>query len=451
MQQLYYILLFCVSASEFVIGYYLLFHTILDWGSLTLFDKSAVLMGVVLPSLLLTINRGLTFFSDLIFLFVVVIDCLLVYFIKKKEFWFIASYVWLFFSVVALTDICIAFLSMAIFEKNFIELIYYRSASLWQIIVYIASRAVVLISCKYFIKNGWEINEEYTGAFLMIDVILFLVLKRYQRLIVKMSLGEIYMDGLNGGFSLLTAVVVVMLFMVLVMKNQIMQKEKRFLELHVQMTEQSYLIQHQNLEVNHQLVHDMKHHLLFLRKLVEEKDIEQIEDYLDEIEKEYVETDEVTWTGNRFLDFILNQKKKKAEDNGIQMSIKAEIVPKWNLTENEMSVMFGNLLDNAIEACEKVNKGNKWICLSVKKRAGIILIEIGNSCGIFPDVQQDRIISSKQNRQLHGYGLKSVKRIVERQKGCIEWRVLQHEFYINISFFDSDRWKEGEECVNRKL
>ena len=67
MQQLYYILLFCVSASEFVIGYYLLFHTILDWGSLTLFDKSAVLMGVVLPSLLLTINRGLTFFSDLIF------------------------------------------------------------------------------------------------------------------------------------------------------------------------------------------------------------------------------------------------------------------------------------------------------------------------------------------------------------------------------------------------
>ena len=81
----------------------------------------------------------------------------------------------------------------------------------------------------------------------------------------------------------------------------------------------------------------------------------------------------------------------------------------------------------------------------------IILIEIGNSCGIFPDVQQDRIISSKQNRQLHGYGLKSVKRIVERQKGCIEWRVLQHEFYINISFFDSDRWKEGEECVNRKL
>lgn len=43
MQQLYYVLLFCVSASEFVIGYYLIFHTILDWKRLTIYDKALVL------------------------------------------------------------------------------------------------------------------------------------------------------------------------------------------------------------------------------------------------------------------------------------------------------------------------------------------------------------------------------------------------------------------------
>lgn len=242
----------------------------------------------------------------------------------------------------------------------------------------------------------------------------------------------------------MAVMVVVALIIILFLKNQIMQKEKNFLELHDQMTEQSYQMLRRNIEANHQLVHDMKHHLLFLRKLAEEGDIRRVSFYLDEIEKEYIEVKEATWTGNRFLDFILNQKKQKAENEGITFIISSEIIPEWNLTENEMSVMFGNLLDNAIEACEKINHSNKWIRISFMKRACIIVIQIGNSIGAYPTIRQDRIISDKQNPQLHGYGLISVRRIVEEQEGCMDWRVSEHEFYIDITFFNSDRRKEGK-------
>jgi signal transduction histidine kinase len=451
MQQLYYILLFCVSASECVIGYYLLFHTILEWGSLTLLDKSAVLMGVVLPSLLLTINRRLTFFSDLIFLLVVIFFGLIVYLIKKNDFWFVFSYIWLYYTLVALMDMCVAFLSMMIFEQHFAELVYLHASSLWQIILYIISRLVTLAVVLCIVKSRWKIDGEFTLNFFAASVILFFILKRYQIRMSKMVLGESDLDGVNNGFSLLVIVLVIAEIMILNLKNQIVYKEKTFLEQNEQMIKQNYKLQQQNDEINHQLVHDIKHHLLLLRKLADEQDVSRIKMYLDEIEKEYTETENRVWTSNRFLDFILNQKKQKAEDKEIRMTIDSEVIPVWNLTENEMSVVFGNLLDNAIEACEKIRSVDKWIKVYIKKRSGIIIIGIGNSIEQQPVILQNKFISDKVNIQRHGYGVKSARRIVERQDGCMEWRVLKHEFYINISFFDSDRWKEGERCANRKL
>lgn len=444
MRPLYYILLYFVSASEFVICYYLLFHTILDKESLNKYNKAAVIMSIVLPSVLLTVNRGVTFFSDIIFIFITALFCLAVCAIMRRDFILLCSYIWLYHTLIALCDICFAFFSMAFLKMKFLNLIYCQVTSLWQIIIYIAARGVVFILVRWIIKSEWKIGKEYIFTFILIDVLLFWILKKYQLYMDEMALGEIYMDGTNGGFSLLAVMVVIALIIILFLKNQVMQKENKFLELHDQMTEQSYQMLRCNIEANHQLVHDMKHHLLFLRKLAEEGDIRRVSLYLDEIEKEYIEVKEAIWTGNRFLDFILNQKRQKAENEGITFIISSEIIPEWNLTENEMSVMFGNLLDNAIEACEKINHSDKWIKISFMKRASIIVIQIGNSIGSYPTIRQDRIISDKQNPHLHGYGLKSVRRIVEGQEGCMNWRVSEHEFYIDITFFNSDRRKEGK-------
>ncbi len=444
MRELYYVLLFLVSASEFVICYYLLFHTALGEERLSVFDKGIALGSVILPSVLLTMNRSITFFSDSAFFVAMVIFCGAVCWLSRNKIIFLCAYIWLYYTMVALLDLCLAFAGMAIVRNSFYELIYWQTTSLWQIAVYAVSRAVILGIVYYIIKKKWRVDEGYTSCFILINAALFLVLKRYQIRMDEMALGESEMNGADNVLSLFTIVLVIALIMVLFLKNQIMQEEKRYLELHDQMTEQSYRLLLQNDEMNHRLVHDVKHHLLLLRKMARENDIERIGRYLDEIEKEYSETENLVWTGNRFLDFILNQKKQRAEDKGIRVVINSEIIPEWNLTENEISILFGNLLDNAVEACEKMNSLDRWIEVSIKKRASILIIAIGNSIEKSPVMHHNRIISDKRNPQLHGYGLKSISRIVEQQEGCINWRVQKHEFYIDITFFNSDKRKEGE-------
>lgn len=224
----------------------------------------------------------------------------------------------------------------------------------------------------------------------------------------------------------------------LIVKNRMMQKENDFLALHDQMTEQNYRLLRQSAELNRHLVHDVKHHLLILKEYVKEGNLEGIETYLDEIEDEYMYVPRKVWTGNGFLDFILNQKKSRAESKGIAFNIDSEIIPVWSLTDSEISVVFGNLLDNAIEASEKVDGADKSIHIFMKKRGNIVAVRIRNSIARTPAKINGKLISDKEQPRLHGYGLKSVKRVLSKRGGYFDCHAADGEFWVNISVFGAD-------------
>ena len=225
----------------------------------------------------------------------------------------------------------------------------------------------------------------------------------------------------------------------LIVKMRMIQRENDFLTLHDQMTEQNYRLLRQSAELNRHLVHDVKHHLLILKEYVKEGNLHGLETYLDEIENEYMYVPRKVWTGNGFLDFILNQKKSRAESRRIKFDIDSEVIPVWGFTDSEISVVFGNLLDNAIEACEKVVGRDKCIHVFMKKRGDIVVVKIRNSIAEVPVRMKGKLISSKAQPGLHGYGLKSVKRVIFKRGGYFDCHADENGFWVNISVFDTDR------------
>lgn len=236
--------------------------------------------------------------------------------------------------------------------------------------------------------------------------------------------------------AVLFAVLVVVAL--LTVKNRMIQKENDFLALHDQMTEQNYRLLRQSAELNRHLVHDVKHHLLILREYVKEGNLEGIGIYLDEIEDEYMYVPRKVWTGNGFLDFILNQKKSRAESKGIIFDIDSEVIPVWGFTDSEISIVFGNLLDNAIEACEKVERQDKSIQIHMKKRGNIVTVKIRNSIAVPPARMNGKLVSDKRTPGIHGYGLKSVKRVISKRDGYFDCHADKGEFWVDISVFDTD-------------
>lgn len=350
---------------------------------------------------------------------------------------FIFSYVWLYYGVLTLLDFIIAFFSMTLLGEKFYPRVFWNAVSLEQIIIFALSRIILIGLVILIIKCKWKINEEYTGYFVLIDVILSFVILRYQKKLVEMAIGEISMNGLDGGFSLLGVLVIATIIVLFFLKNRLMAKDQKILELHDSILEQRYQSLLESTENSWRAVHDIRHHLLGLRMMVQKGEWQRIEDYLNELDQEYLELKGVVWTGNYFLDFILTQKKQKSEEKGIRFDIETEMVSISGLTEAEQSILFGNLIDHAIENCEEADEQGNWIRVEIKKRMDMTLIKISNNVVKRPLFSKKRLISSAAISSTQGYGMKSVERIVERHDGELVQETLEDRYCVMVSFFDN--------------
>lgn len=212
---------------------------------------------------------------------------------------------------------------------------------------------------------------------------------------------------------------------------------ERQLELeHEQMLEEHYQKYVDYYQQNHKLVHDIKNHLLILKKCEENKEYVLLKEYLDEIQESYQQSEDNIKSGNWMLDTILNIKKNIAEQKKIQFDVKITQITALPFDNTEVCVLLGNLLDNAIEANEQVLEAEKrFISVEIKKQNEMLYFEISNRLSNeYKDNQFHE--TSKDNKLLHGIGLKSVKRIVQKYNGVITHEILADEYRVCCSFFD---------------
>ena len=214
-------------------------------------------------------------------------------------------------------------------------------------------------------------------------------------------------------------------------------KWNQMIEFQNTMMENNYANLKEALEENRRINHDMKNHLLLLKEYEKRQDWKELRSYLDKITPEYESVKFYPWTTCQPLDLLLNLKMHMAEKKKIVWKITACSLEKFVLEENEICILFGNLLDNALEASEKVEKGEKWIKTEIQNPRNMLFINIANSMEKQPVREGKRWISQKENQKFHGYGLISVERIVEKYEGTIRYLVTKDRFEVQVSFFMS--------------
>ena len=190
-------------------------------------------------------------------------------------------------------------------------------------------------------------------------------------------------------------------------------------------------------EKNRQLFHDIKNHLFILKKCAENGEYDRLNQYLDEIGEVYLEPKFKIQSGNWMLDNVLNQKKAVADECGI--AFETDLLQSLHLpfSNTEICALFGNLLDNAIEACEKVeNSKDRFIRLKMKQQRQMFYIEIANSTAGDVKLKNGELETTKKKNGLHGIGIRSVKRVVKKYDGILTYEIRGNVFRVRISFFE---------------
>ncbi len=180
-----------------------------------------------------------------------------------------------------------------------------------------------------------------------------------------------------------------------------------------------------NLQASHEEIRQIRHNMksICIGTIAElkvgkiENVIKQLQNNLDIIEK----ASKVIDTGHPSIDSIIENKLNQCDDLNISINLSYQYKEPITINEIELAVIIGNILDNAIEACQKATVKNKEIWGSITVNKQDIIINIKNT-----SVGSNNLKTSKADKKAHGYGLKSISHIAKMYNG-----------YAKFSFSDN--------------
>lgn len=183
--------------------------------------------------------------------------------------------------------------------------------------------------------------------------------------------------------------------------------------------------------------HEMKNHMANIKGLAETGQYGEIEEYVQRMDETMQELEYRYVTGNAVTDVIINDKWRRAEKAGVRFE--ADFQYGGEIPVFDLGIILNNLLDNAIEACEKLEPGKGFIHLALKRRKQFLLLEVENSFdGIVPIREESSLpVTTKQSAlpgiiTEHGIGLQNVRDVAERYFGGVRIKVKGDVFHVTV-------------------
>ncbi len=164
--------------------------------------------------------------------------------------------------------------------------------------------------------------------------------------------------------------------------------------------------------------HDFHHHLQALKGQLEAGEIDRAIAYIEQLDDHLMNVDTLLKTGNVSLDAILSAKLSQAKAEGIAVTIKANVPDDLLISDLELSIIVGNLLDNAIEACRNA-KTEKFIRIFIGMKGKMLYFSMLNSAGEKRKKVGSLFSSGKSGA--HGFGLRRAEAILEEHGGWCKY------------------------------
>lgn len=168
--------------------------------------------------------------------------------------------------------------------------------------------------------------------------------------------------------------------------------------------------------------HDYHNHIQSVKAYLALGQTAQAQTYLDELDVDLTQVDAYVRSGNLMVDAILNSKLSLAKKANIRVDCATHLPETLALTDTDLCVLLGNLLDNAIEACQQIEPERRWLRVYMTLNKQQLYISVQNAAKEILNFNERNYITSKRGQ--HGLGLMRVKLLVDKYEGYLN---LQNE------------------------
>lgn len=213
------------------------------------------------------------------------------------------------------------------------------------------------------------------------------------------------------------------------------EKEKvkiQFVNEKLDMQHKYYLMAKESQEKMKKVYHDMNNHMKNIKML--KNNNEDVNTYINSIEDEVKNTKNIYNTGNMLLDIILYEKGKVCIDNNIDFKVAIDFSKCDFIEMIDISSIFSNLIDNAIEACNKINNNEieRYITIKSTFIKGYYVIRCENSKVNKIILKNNKIFTTKKDGFFHGIGIESINSSIKKYDGELKIKDDNYKFIASI-------------------
>lgn len=281
------------------------------------------------------------------------------------------------------------------------------------------------------IENSWK-----TALFILcIDIsALFLV----------MWMAGFFDGGYYSNFNLITNVLLILilllLFIIYVFRSvyRYNKLEKTSLVEQKEILTKEYQFIRTYCELEAKRLHEVKHTYLYLLNCIEKGTLESAKECLNTHLENTRNREWKIWTGFMDLDCILNYEYERMQQQKIKFTQKIELY-KLPVKGEDMMIIMGNLLENAMEASMKCQIEERRIELTIQQINEIVFLDVKNS--ISDTVNLNEFQSQKADKIMHGWGIKNIKQIVDENHGEMQCACKDGMFDVNIIFMEDKEYE----------
>lgn len=195
--------------------------------------------------------------------------------------------------------------------------------------------------------------------------------------------------------------------------------------------EQISRLTNDNYEALRKIRHDIKNQYAMMGLLIKDEKYDELKKYYAEYTEKWKNILDYTNCGNKMIDNLINLEKLKASEKGIQIDTKIAIPPLLPFSSTDLCSLITNILDNAIEEIERIQdlKNKNTVSVQIGIHESYFILGVSNPTA---DSKNKDLISKKQDKNNHGYGLKIIKSIVKKYKGSMQIENENNEFNISV-------------------
>jgi len=317
------------------------------------------------------------------------------------------------------------------------ETMTYLNNPLYGTIFVLLCRTIVF-GAIIFIKKNWDKNNSLSlvSDSQWLRFIYFPIMSIFALCAMLINFDKEISTAASNTLTIIAFGLVIMNLMVfylmrdIIVREKLIQNDKIFKERMKSETDM-YHFMSDNFEIQRKHIHEYNNQIGCIEGMLLNKNVEQALDYVTKITGGLKKESNAIDTNNVIINAIINSKYKEAIDKNIVMVIKVNDLSECGIVDEDIVIILSNLLNNAIEACEKiVQKPMIWLKFVIEE--SITIISVKNTVDENINIVDDVLSTTKENKVEHGLGIKNIKESVVKYKGSYSLHSKDGFFFFGI-------------------